>query len=94
MQIIASARYEAELNHILDFIGSDSPANALTFVKKLDAQITHLLDFPYKYRQSIKSKDENVRDLVFNGYVIPYRINQKLDRIELLGIFNQNEWEI
>lgn len=94
MNIVASSRYEAELNYILDFISRDSPVNALSFAKKLDMQIANLLNFPYKHRQSIKSKDENVRDFVFSGYVIPYRINQKLNRIELLGIFNQNEWEL
>ena len=28
------------------------------------------------------------------GYVIPYRINLPEDRIEILGIFNQNRWEM
>lgn len=41
---------------------------------------------PYACRLSIKSSDECIRDLVFEGYVIPYRINA--DRIE----FGINEW--
>jgi len=49
---------------------------------------------PYKHRASFKSTDTNVRDLVFKGYVIPYRVNKSKNRIEILGIFNQNQWEL
>lgn len=94
MQIVASARYETELNDILDFIGCDSPANALAFAKGLDAKITELTNFPHKYRQSTKTTNQNVRELIFKGFVVPYRINKTLERIEILGIFSQNLWEL
>jgi len=40
-----------------------------------------------------KSQDDTVRDLIFQGYVVPYRVNQKNDKIEIIGIFSENEWE-
>lgn len=94
MYVDTSLRYEMELNAILDFIGKDSSVNALNFAKKLEEKVNNLPHFPYKCRRSIKANDENVRDLIFYGYVIPYRINTKKNRIEILGIFGENEWEM
>ncbi len=94
MYVDTSPRYEVELNKILDFIGDSNPLNALNFAKKLEAKINDLPNFPYKCRRSLQFSDENVRDLVFAGYVIPYRVNTARDRIEILGIFSENEWKI
>ena len=85
-------RYEIELENILDFIGESNPINALNFARKLEAKINDLSHFPYKCRQSQKSNDENIRELIFTGYVIPYRINK--ESIVILGIFSENEWNM
>lgn len=92
MYVDASPRYEVELNKILDFIGESNPINALNFAKKLEAKINDLSHFPYKCRQSQKSSDENIRELIFAGYVIPYRVNK--ETIVILGIFGENEWNM
>ncbi|MBN2896096.1 MAG: type II toxin-antitoxin system RelE/ParE family toxin [Campylobacterales bacterium] len=94
MYIVSSSRYEIELNAIVDFIGKDSPGNALNFAKKLEAKINDLPHFPYKCRQSQKFGDTDIRELIYEGYVIPYRVNSAKERIEILGIFSENEWEI
>ena len=94
MYVDTSPRYEVELNKILDFIGESNPKNALNFAKKLEAKINDLLHFPYKCRQSQKSNDENVRDLIFQGYIIPYRVNTLKETIVILGIFGENEWKL
>jgi plasmid stabilization system protein ParE len=94
MYVDTSLRYEVELNKILDFIGENNPMNALNFAKKLEVRINALPHFPYKYRRSQKVNDENIRDLVFMGYVIPYRVNSVKERIEILGIFSENKWKI
>ena len=44
--------------------------------------------------KTTKSNDINIRELIFDGYVIPYRINTKKNRIEIIGMFSANEWEI
>ncbi len=94
MYVDTSPRYEVELNKILDFIGDSNPMNALNFAKKLEVKINALPHFPYKCRRSLKFNDENIRDLVFTGYVIPYRENSVKERLEVLGIFSENEWKI
>jgi hypothetical protein len=47
---------------------------------------------PYKNRKSTKINDDNIRELVFKTYVVPYKIEQ--NEIWILGIFNQNLWEL
>jgi len=92
MPIEFSERFENEFFEIWVFIASDSIDSADGFTKKIKTKIEDIPSMPYKYRKSTKADDDNIRDLIFNGYVIPYRI--KDDVIEILGIFSQNEWEL
>lgn len=87
-------RYEVELNGILDFIGESNPKNALNFARKLEAKINDLPHFPYKCRQSQKSEDATIRELIFEGYVIPYRVDALKEHIVIFGIFSENEWKL
>lgn len=92
MQILKTARFLDELAVIVDFIAKDSLSQAFIFLDKLDERVFSLKDAPYSCRQSTKSNDTNVRDLVFMGYVIPYRVNKEKMQIEIIGIFSANEW--
>ena len=91
MQIVKTSRYLLELEVILDFIAEDNLNRALEFSDKLNKQVLDLDNMPYKNRATSKLKDSSIRELVFHGYVIPYRINKQ--QIEIIGIFNANEWE-
>lgn len=92
MQVHKTSRFFAELEIIIDFIAQDSLQRAEKFKNNLDDKVQDLPHFPYKCRHSLKFNDENIRDLVFTGYVIPYRVNVANNRIEILGIFSENEW--
>ena len=94
MQVHKTDRFFAELEVIIDFIAGDSFKRAEKFSDELSKKVLGLPHFPYKCRQSLKSEDENQRDLVFSGYVVPYRVNIAQDRIEILGIFSENEWKL
>jgi len=94
MRIEKTARFLLELEQVLEFIAEDSFLQAQSFKNDLDKSVYSLLSMPYKCRQSIKSKHVNVRDLIFMGYVVPYRVNDVEDRIEIIGIFNGNQWNI
>jgi len=91
MYVDTSKRYEVELNTILDFIGENNPKNALNFARKLEAKINDLSHFPYKCRQTQDSTDTNTRELIFEGYMIPYRVDTLKENIVILGIFSENE---
>lgn len=38
------------------------------------------------------ANQENIRNLIFKGYIIPFVIGE--DEIEILGIYKHNVWEI
>jgi plasmid stabilization system protein ParE len=86
MLIVRSSNFLEELDIVLDFIACDSLHNALQFNKNLKTKINNLLDFPYKFRQSIYFDDKNIRDLIYKGYTIPYFIDKKNDTLVILGI--------
>ncbi|WP_258864506.1 hypothetical protein [Helicobacter sp. MIT 01-3238] len=46
---------------------------------------------PYRFRQSTKIDDKNVRDMVFKGYVIIYAVEQEC--IKVLGIYKAKAWK-
>ena len=94
MQIEYSARFENELFEIYAFIAEDSINRADTFAASLKQNIEKIPDMPYKHRQSVKSNDPQVRDMIFMGYVVVYRINEPKNRLEIIGIFNANDWEL
>ncbi len=92
MQISKSERFVNNLYAVLDFIAKDSLSRALDFKDKLDKEIYSLSDNPYRCRKSIHFNDQNIRDLVFMGYVAPYLVDQERNEILLLGIVNRNLW--
>lgn len=64
---------------------------------RYEIELNSILDlphFPYKCRQSQKSTDINIRELVFEGYIIPYRVDALKEKIVILGIFSENEWKL
>lgn len=79
-------RFINQFNDIWDFIADDSKNRADTFKTQLKGKIENLIYMPYKFRKSIYFEDENIRDLIYKGYVIPYEIDQKNDLINILGI--------
>ncbi len=46
---------------------------------------------PFKHRKSIYFDREDVRDLVFKGYIAVYRVNQDLKEIEVFGFTKYQE---
>lgn len=45
---------------------------------------------PYKFRKSWSFDNEDIKDFIFKGYVIPYFIDKQNDKIVLLAIFREN----
>jgi len=78
------------LEEIVDFIAFDSVEQALKFYDELYSKIKKIPLHPYIYRK--KGDDENLRELIFKGYTIPFEIDKENHKIIVLGIFNQNLW--
>jgi len=70
----------------MKFISLDSRKRALVFRSQLDKQITNIVNMPYKCRKSIYFDDETMRDLIYKGYTIVYKIDEQNDTILIIGI--------
>lgn len=86
MPIIRDALYLEKLQKIIEFIAKDNLHQALKFQIDLDEKIEDLQNMPYKFRKSYYFDDENIRDLIFKGYVIPYKIDERQNTITIIGI--------
>jgi plasmid stabilization system protein ParE len=85
-KIFYDKRFKTDIKEILDFIKKDKISSSQKFKKNLKEKIEKLIFHPYKYRKSIYFDDENIRDLIYKGYIIPYKIDKKQKRIYILGI--------
>jgi len=86
VEIIRSKKYTKSLQDIMKFISLDSKKRALVFRGEIDKQINNLVYMPFKCRKSIYFEDENIRDLIFKGYTIVYKIDEKKETITIIGI--------
>ena len=91
MVIRYSSDFIEQLERIVSFIAKDSQTRADEFSSTLRKKIESIPEMPYRFRQNQMLQDENVRDLIYKGYVIVFAIKQ--DRIGVLGIFKHNVWE-
>ena len=92
MKIIESNLYKQKLRFITLNIKKDKSSAAIKFAKDLKKQIKEIPNIPYKYRPSYYYNNESVRDMIFRGYTITYKIYDK--HIQIVEIFNQNLPEI
>ncbi|ABS43562.1 plasmid stabilization system [Campylobacter jejuni subsp. doylei 269.97] len=93
MQIIQTYRFLLDLEKIADFISLDSIKQANLFLDNLEKSIENIPFMPYKNRKSLSFDNENIRDLIFKGYVIPYLIDKSKNEILILGIYKSNLWD-
>jgi toxin ParE1/3/4 len=89
MKIKESVKFKNNLKEILKYIAKDKKSAAINFRNDLKRLIESLTFMPYKYRKSYFYDDENIRDMVFKGYVISYLIDN--DKIIILDIFKWRE---
>ncbi len=89
MNLILSDDFYESLSKIEKYIAQDSPNRALKFAQDLKYKILSIRFMPYRFRKNLYAKNENIRDLIFKGYVIPFKIEKNV--ITILDIYNQNK---
>jgi hypothetical protein len=90
MKIIFKDTFVNRLASQLDYISLDSPKRARKFKSDLFIRIKEIPTNPFRYRKSIYFSNENIRDLVFKGYTIVFRVTDT--DIEVFGFVKfQNE---
>ncbi|APG66506.1 hypothetical protein LPB136_13295 [Tenacibaculum todarodis] len=89
MKIVFKESFVKRLENQLRFIAKDKPKAARKFKKDVLIKIKTIATNPYLYRKSIYFEDESIRDLIFRGYTIVYRITKK--QIEVFGFVKYQE---
>jgi plasmid stabilization system protein ParE len=83
MKIIFKDTFLNRLENQIDYISLDSPKRARKFKNDLLLRIREIPKNPLRYRKSIYFDNEEIRDLIFKGYTIVFRITT--DQIEIFG---------
>ena len=83
MKIVFKDTFISRLENQLNYIALDSPGRARKFNSDLIRRIKEIPVNPYRYRKSIYFNDNTIRDLVFKGYTIVFRISD--GAIEVFG---------
>jgi len=86
MQIIYQPKFINSFNNIWDYIAQDSKNRANKFKKEIKKLIENIHHMPYKCRKSIYFDDDNIRDLIFKGYTIVYKVDESKEQITIIGI--------
>lgn len=81
----------AKLQFVLEKIAEDKTSAAHTFRREILRECYSLSDFPYRCRRSIHYNDDNIRDLIFKGYTIIYKI--KDDEIKVFALTKYEDYK-
>ena len=85
MKIVFKTTFTDRLARQVKYISFDSPSRAKKFKSDVINQIKKIPYNPTVYRKSIYFDSDDIRDLIFKGYCIVFRINQIDNVIEVFG---------
>ncbi|MGV8815184.1 MAG: type II toxin-antitoxin system RelE/ParE family toxin [Gelidibacter sp.] len=91
MQVKILKSFSLKLARQNAYITADKPQAARKFKNDLLANLEMLSYMPYKNKKSIYFNDANIRDLIFKGYTIVYRIKPEQKVVEVFGLIKYEE---
>lgn len=91
MEVRLQDSFLQKLNRQVAYISADKPGAARKFKDELIKRIKSLQYHPLKCRKSIYFDDPRIRDLIFKGYTITYKIDEALKQITVFGIVKYEE---
>ncbi|WP_309609652.1 type II toxin-antitoxin system RelE/ParE family toxin [Flavobacterium sp.] len=91
MKINFAETFYILLEEQVTYIAKDKPLAAKKFKKDLIVCLKRDLKFPYHFKKSIYFNNELIRDYVFKGYTIVYRINSDFKSIEIFEFIKYME---
>ncbi|HPI44510.1 MAG TPA: type II toxin-antitoxin system RelE/ParE family toxin [Tenuifilaceae bacterium] len=89
MKIVFKDTFLTRLENHLEFISLNSPKRARKFKNDILIRIKAIPTNPYQYRKSIYFDDNSIRDIIYKGYTIVFRIT--LEQIEIFGFVKQQK---
>ena len=86
MKIKLTIEFKYDLNEIVDFISKDKPVAARKFKIELIKKLQKDLKQPFLFKKSIYFEDENIRDYVFKGYTVVFKVDIELENLSVVAI--------
>lgn len=91
MKIKLTIEFNYDLNDIVDFISQDKPHAARKFKIELVKNIKKDLKQPFLFKKSIYIDDENIRDYVFKGYTVVFKVDIELETVFVVAILKHRK---
>lgn len=85
MKIGITKSFRTKLNKQIGYIARDKPTAARKFKNDIISRIRVIPKMPYQNRKSIFFDDNEIRDLIFKGYIVVYKIDRTKKVIEVFG---------
>lgn len=86
MKISFSEKFTNLLSELIEYISKDKPKAARKFKVDLLRSISKDLKKPFDYRKSIYFEDESIRDYIFKGYTVVYKVKMETNEIIVFGL--------
>jgi plasmid stabilization system protein ParE len=86
MKLVLKRTFLDRLKRQIDFIALDSPTRARKFSAALMKAVRQIPANPMLFRKSVYFDDPNVRDMIFRGYTVVFRIKE--DAIHVFGLID------
>lgn len=90
MKVVWSEQALLDVEHICDYIAQDSPAYAQPFIERLLHTTRHLPDFPQSGRLMPEANSPSIREVIYQGYRIVYRLRPDTIEIVMVAHGSQN----
>jgi plasmid stabilization system protein ParE len=91
MRIKLTIEFNYDLKDIVDFISRDKPLAARKFKAELVKNIKKDLKQPFLFKKSIYFDDENIRDYVFKGYTVVFKVDVVLETVLVVAILKHRK---
>ena len=86
MKIEITLSFREKLGNQIAFIAKDKPVAGRKFKKEIIRKIKQLPLNPYSNRKSIYFDRSEIRDLIFKGYAVVYKIDVSNKTIIVFGL--------
>jgi plasmid stabilization system protein ParE len=74
-----------KLNDQVAYIAKDKPGAARKFKSEILKRIREIPEMPYANRKSIFYDRDDIRDLIFKGYIVVYKVDVEEGVITIFG---------
>ena len=81
MKLEWSQRAALDVKHLRDYIALDSTLYAYRFIERLLQSVERLTMFPASGRKVQEAHDDAIREVIYQGYRVIYRIEADLVQI-------------